>query len=181
MKRICTVFLAIIMMFTLVACGSGSGTVSGNNLATKYASFEVSSPSLKGANWIKDISNTDKGQNVSPELNWNPVEGATCYQIYMVDENMNNFIHWKAANVTETSLPMGWATKEYVGPYPPKGGEHVYSIYVIATKNEVERLKGSVNSQNDKFPSFLDAVDTDIDGNTGNIISVGYLAGNFKN
>ena len=179
MKRICTVFLAIIMMFTLVACGSGSGTVSGNNLATKYASFEVSSPSLKGANWIKDISNTDKGQNVSPELNWNPVEGAACYQIYMVDENMNNFIHWKAANVTETSLPMGWATKEYVGPYPPSG-THDYVIYVFALRDNPTRVNGALDISNSSLTFMFSSLDVNEAGETGNVISYGMLPGTYS-
>lgn len=182
MKKICSLILSLVMMLALCACGDLSSNVNtGNNIATMYDSFTITSPSLKNGKWVKDISYTDKGKNVSPELKWDSVEGATCYQIYMVDTSMQYFIHWKACNVTETTLPMGWATNDYVGPYPPKGGTHTYDIYVFATKNEVERLKGSVNGQNAKFPSFIEEIDIDKDGNTGNVISCGYLSGTFKN
>lgn len=181
MKRICTILLSLIMMLALCACGNDqNASNTGNNIA-KYDTFEISSKSLSKGKWDNDISNTDKGINVSPELHWDKVEGATCYQIYMVDTSMQYFIHWKACNVTETTLKEGWAQKDYVGPYPPKGGKHTYDIYVFATKNEVERLKGSVNGQNAKFPSFIEEIDIDKDGNTGNVISCGYLSGTFKN
>ena len=181
MRKFCTVLLTISMLLALVACGKSEEVSTGNNIATMYDSFEVTSESLKNGKWENDISNTNKGKNVSPELSWAPVEGAKCYAIYMVDTSMQYFIHWKAANFTETTLPKGWATSEYVGPYPPSGGKHTYDIYVFALKNDVERLKGGFNSQNEKFPSFIEAIDTDVDGNTGNVISCGYLSGTFKN
>ncbi|MCQ2749583.1 MAG: phosphatidylethanolamine-binding protein [Clostridia bacterium] len=179
MRRIFAAILAAIMMFTLAACSNE--TPSGNNIATMYDSFELTSESLVKGKWDNEISNTDKGKNVSPDLKWEPVEGAKCYVIYMVDSDMQYFMHWKADGVTETSLSKGWATKDYVGPYPPKGGKHTYDIYVFALKNDIPRLKGAFNSQNQKFPSFIEAIDTDVDGNTGNVISCGYLSGTFKN
>ena len=41
------------------------------------------------------------------------------------------------------------------------------------------RVKGSVNGISPKFPDFIKALDTDKDGNTGNIISVGKISGKF--
>lgn len=179
MKKLFAVLMTLICTLALVACGKEVST--GNNIATKYSSFEVSSNSLANGKWKNDISNTAKGNNVSPDLSWEPVEGAKCYAIYMVDEDMQYFLHWKAANFTETDLPKGWATKDYVGPYPPEGGKHTYDIYVFALKNDVERQKGGFNAMNEKFPAFIEALDTDIDGNTGNIIACGFLSGTFKN
>ena len=181
MRRIFKTTLTVIVMLALVACGKKEEVSNENNIATMYDSFELTSASLNHGKWDDEISNTDKGKNLSPELKWEPVAGAKCYAIYMVDIDMQYYIHWKAASVTETSLPAGWATKDYVGPYPPEGGKHTYDIYVFALKNDVERLKGGVDGANPKFPSFIEDLDTDIDGNTGNVISCGYLTGTFKN
>lgn len=180
MKRFFAVVLTVCMMLMLCAC-SKEEVSNGNNIANMYDSFEIASSSLSKGKWSDDISYTDKGENLSPDLSWEKVDGAKSYVIYMVDVDMQYFMHWKAEGVTETNLPKGWATKDYVGPYPPKGGNHAYDIYVFALKNDVERVKGGVNSANQKFPSFIEALDTDKDGNTGNVISCGYLSGTFKN
>ncbi len=92
---------------------------------------------------------------------------------------MQYFMHWKSDLITDTDLPEGWAESGYVGPYPPKGGEHTYDIFVLALKKPVERVKGGVDGTNVKFPSFIEALDTDPDGNTGNVVGCGYLSGNF--
>jgi phosphatidylethanolamine-binding protein (PEBP) family uncharacterized protein len=126
------------------------------------------------------ITNTLSGSNVSPQISWEPVEGATCYAIYMTDTTAGNFIHWKSANVTETTLPQGWATdSDYIGPYPPPGATHDYDIYVVALKNPVERAKGAFKSSNPNFEENVLALDTDVDGATGNMIAYGYLTGTY--
>lgn len=152
-----------------------------SNIATQYECFELYSSNLNEGKWDDIISDTDKGSNLSPQLSWTEVEGAELYVIYMVDVNVQYFMHWKADGVLETNLSQGWAEKDYVGPYPPAGGTHTYDIYVFALKKPIERLKGSVNGVNAKFPSFIEALDTDVSGNTGNIISCGYLTGTFTN
>lgn len=154
----------------------------GDELVSKYASFEVTSSSITDGVWNDVISNSDKGSNASPELTWEPVEGATVYAIYMVDINMHYFLHWNSNGITETSLPEGWAPEsDYVGPYPPEGGTHTYDVYVIALKNPIDRLKGGVNSLTVNMQDFIDSTDTDIDGNTGNIVAIGHLSGDFTN
>lgn len=151
-------------------------------LIAKYEHFAISSENLRDGKWDDVISNTEKGENKSPELTWEPVDGASLYMIYMVDTSMQDWIHWKSADITETSLPTGWAPEsDYVGPYPPAGGTHTYEIFVIAIKNPVERMKGGLNSQNMKFAEFIDALDTDKDGNTGNIVACGHIAATFTN
>lgn len=155
--------------------------VTEENLVEKYDSFELKSENIKDGVWDDVISDTSKGENKSPQLSWEPVEGAEVYAIYMVDVNMQHFIHWNSNGITETELPLGWASEsEYVGPWPPEGGEHVYDVYVIAMKKPVERMKGGVNSSTERMQKFIDDADTDAEGNTGNIIACGHLTATFK-
>lgn len=159
---------------TLVPDNSNDEFVSG------YPAFAVTSNSLTGNFWSDITSNTTRGKNASPDLSWEPVEGASCYAIYMVDLSTHYFLHWVQGDIKETSLPQGFAgSKYYIGMYPPAGDTHVYNVYVFALKNPVERVKGSVNAISPKFPDFIKALDTDKDGNTGNIISVGKVSAKF--
>ena len=97
----------------------------------------------------------------------------------MVDMNTNNFLHWKSAGITETTLPQGWASAvEYFGPNPQTGITHQYNIYVFALKAPVERAKGGLG-QAPKLQEFMDGLDTDAEGNSGNIIAVGRIIGNY--
>lgn len=144
-----------------------------------YETFEVTSEDLVDGVW-EDVISKDEGDNVSPELSWEAVDGAEVYVIYMVDPDAGFWIHWKSDGITETELPQGWAdSTEYVGPYPPSGTTHHYDIYVVALRAPVDHLSGSVNSGNPNFVAFLTGVDTDADGNSGNIIAYGRISGTF--
>ena len=146
-----------------------------------YESFEVTSTNLNDGVWDDIISNTDKGLNQSPQLEWDAVDGAGLYVIIMDDPDAGDWMHWKSDHVTETSLDEGWASSsDYVGPYPPKGSTHTYEIYVVALKAPVERVKGAFNGQNLKFEKNFKALDIDADGNSGNIIAVGRISGTFS-
>ena len=118
-------------------------------------------------------------------LKWETVDGAGEYIIYMVDMNTPDmivcgFIHWKSNGITVTELPQGWApSSDFVGPWPPAGVTHIYEIYVVALKEPVERLKGGVNANNPNFESFITGLDTDSEGNTGNILAYGKISGTF--
>ncbi len=149
------------------------------NFMSGYEEFEITSEDIEDGVWADVISNTLAGENVSPELSWNPVEGADQYVIYMVDTTAYYFIHWKSEGVTETHLDQGWGGSSYVGPYPPPGSTHTYDIYVIAIRNPLDRLRGTLNTSNENFPLFLAQIDTDSDGNTGNIIAYGRISGEF--
>ena len=123
-----------------------------NAFIDDYASFEVTSTSLNNGVWNDIISNTDKGENKSPQLEWSAVDGAGLYVIIMDDPVAGDFMHWISDNVTETSLVEGWADKsEYVGPYPPTGSTHTYEVFVVALKAPVERVKGALGPSNSKF------------------------------
>lgn len=144
-----------------------------------YDTFEVTSEDLIDGVW-SDVISKDCGDNVSPQLSWEAVEGAELYIIYMVDPDAGFWIHWKSDGITETELSQGWAESvNYEGPYPPSGSTHHYDIYVVALKAPVEHLSGSVDSANPNFVNFLTGVDTDAEGNTGNIVSYGRISGTF--
>ena len=143
-----------------------------------YETFEVTSTRLTDGVWDDIISNTDIGENRSPQLSWKPVEGANVYAVYMFDTNTNGYLHWRSGGITETTLPEGWASPlDYNGPHIGHGYTHNFDIYVIALKAPVERLKGTVNGQNKKLGEFIKELDTDAEGNTGNIISYGKISG----
>ena len=152
-----------------------------NAFIDDYDSFEVTSTSLNNGVWNDVISNTDKGSNKSPQLQWDAVDGAGLYVIIMDDPDSWHFMHWKSDNVTETSLDEGWApSSEYVGPYPPSGATRTYEVYVVALKAPVERIKGTFGASNPKFEENFKALDTDAEGNSGNIIAVGRISGTFS-
>jgi phosphatidylethanolamine-binding protein (PEBP) family uncharacterized protein len=145
-----------------------------------YSTFNVTSESLTDDIWNDITSNTNIGENKSPQLSWEPVEGAAVYAVYMFDTNTNGYLHWKSGGITETSLPEGWASPlDYNGPHIGHGYTYNFDIYVIALKAPVEKLKGTVNGQNKKLGEFIKELDTDKDGNTGNIISYGRISGLF--
>ena len=145
---------------------------------SKLSTFELSSEDLHDGVWDEDITNTLNGSNRSPQLSWEPVDGAGCYAIFMVDTTASNWIHWKSVTESETNLPAGWAPEsEYVGPYPPKGYTHDYEIFVMALKEQPERIKGSFDDSNPKLWEFAKEMDGE---NEDNIISYGHLTGTYK-
>lgn len=153
---------------------------SGVDYLEGFTKFELTSTDLVNGVWADAISNTNKGTNASPELKWEAVDGAAEYVIYMVDMNTNGFIHWKSIGITDTEIPSGWApSSDYIGPWPAPGDTHIYDVYVVALKEPVERLKGGLNGSNPKFEEFITGLDTDSEGNTGNILAYGKISGSF--
>ena len=196
-KTGCVILVAgMLMSFPLTGCAKSndaegssevySGGMNGEDAVTRiylegFDTFEVTSEDVVDGVWLDVISNTDIGENSSPELKWEPVEGATEYVIYMVDRNSNGFLHWKSGEITETDLPRGstQGLTEYYGPHVGHGYTHNYDIYVIALRAPVDRIKGAVNCMNAKLDEFILDLDTDIYGNTGNIIAYGVVSGTF--
>ncbi|MCR5502754.1 MAG: phosphatidylethanolamine-binding protein [Lachnospiraceae bacterium] len=139
--------------------------------------FELSSDDLHEGIWDTVITNTSYGQNASPQLSWEPVDGAECYAIYMIDTSARNWMHWKMENVAETELPRGSASNaEYVGPYPPSG-THDYEIYVYALKAPVSEIGGDFDKANPDY----DEIVRSLDKNGGNILACGHLKGTYTN
>ena len=199
-KRFTSLLLGVVMLLSASGCSSNqkeTEAVTGQTAATSenkaeavtepltdylagHATFELTSEDLTGGVWADVTSNTNKGENVSPQLSWAPVEGASTYVIIMVDTSVRSWVHWLSDNVTETELPRGWApASDYVGPYPPSGDTHVYEIYVVALRAPVEKVKCAFNATNPKFETAITGLDTDSEGNEGNIIAYGHIAGKF--
>ena len=138
----------------------GKLTFSGDSdapAADDPAQISLTSTDLHDGYWDVRISH-DKGEDISPHLSWDSVEGAACYAVYMIDPDGGNWVHMKAVT-TEAGLEAGdIPTKKtgtdgedmgrYIGPYPPNG-VHTYNVYVFALKDVVgykELLGGSVDS-----------------------------------
>ncbi len=150
------------------------------NLMSQFEEFELTSEDIEDGFWVDAISSSPAGEDVSPQLSWDPVDGADQYIIYMVDISANYLIHWKAEGVTETHLDRGWADSFYFGPYPRTGLTNTYDIYVIAIRNPIDRLRGSLRVPNANFPLFLAYLDIDAEGNTGNIIAYGHISAQYS-
>ncbi len=180
--------LILTLMLCMCSCGADkdSSSDSSSSIPTvtieglSCGNFELSSENLNDGVWDVEISNTKKGSNLSPQLSWEPVEGASCYYIYMVDTSAANWLHWRLENVTETSYELGAIddTRKYKGPCPPSGSQHTYEIYVFALKEQpASELELNHDHQNQKFFTKILALDTLADGSSGNIISFGHLSG----
>ena len=142
--------------------------------------FEVSSSCLNNGIWDTKITNTDSGDNISPDITWEPVDGATQYVVIMLD---GSWLHMDVFT-TETSLAEGAYTtgskgEQYVGPYPPKGNPHTYTVFVFALAGEPEDITLLFNSSGNTISNVFTDLDTDASGNTGNVIAYGRLDGNF--
>ena len=141
--------------------------------------FEVTSPNVTDGKWDVKITNTKYGENISPELSWEAVDGATNYVVVMLD---GSWLHMDVFT-TETHLEEGAFTKgergeQYVGPYPPSG-THTYSIFVFALKGEMSRADWMFDSGNNSTDKIFKGLDEDKDGNTGNVLAYGRLDGNY--
>lgn len=193
-RKAAALLLAVSMVAGVCACSSSKSeeTTAADVTETEaaeaegdllygYETFELTSDTLEDGVWPLVTADVYAGgENHSPQLSWEPVEGAALYVIYMVDPDANNWLHWKTNELTETELPEGWASAdEYVGPCPPSGTTHTYDIYVIALRAPLERLKGVLGHANTTMASLILETDTDADGNTGNIIAYGRVSGTF--
>ena len=138
----------------------------------------LTSEDLHDGVWDADITKTSKGSNRSPQLSWEPVAGASCYAVYMVDTTANYWLHWKSLNISETSLAAGAASgTEYVGPYPPSG-THEYEIRVYALKEAAEEDQSRFDSGNSKFEQIIAGLDQNSSG-AGNVLAYGTLSGTY--
>ncbi|MCR5275039.1 MAG: hypothetical protein K6E26_06720, partial [Clostridiales bacterium] len=51
----------------------------GDEYIGQYKAFVVTSESLHDGYWDDETSDTNGNPNLSPQLSWDPVEGASCY------------------------------------------------------------------------------------------------------
>ena len=142
--------------------------------------FEVTSANLNDCVWDPMISNTNYGENISPELTWSSVDGATNYVVIMID---GSWLHMDVFT-TETSLAEGTVGRgdrgdQFVGPYPPKGTTHTYSVFVFALKDEMGKLPIAFDNSGNSIIKIFESLDVDVNGNSGNVLAYGRLDGNF--
>ena len=149
--------------------------------------FSVESENLHNGVWDDEIANTDRGQNLSPQLSWEEVPGAEGYVVYMIDPDGFNWIHMKTSTIKGTSLSKGQIERPekgkndgpgYVGPYPPFG-THTYEVYVFALKHVKDGYAGTVDRAGDGIDQIESLVDVNENGDIGNIIAVGKLSGTY--
>ena len=176
--RLISAAATLLMLSGTAACGTAS---EGSQTAPDFGSLPaiaLTSEDLHDGVWDTDITKTEKGSNRSPQLSWQPVEGAACYAVYMVDTSAGYWLHWKSSNVTETELAAGAAPdSEYVGPYPPSG-THNYEIRVYALKEAVTESKSRFDSSNAGFEKMAEALDKTGSGE-GNVLAYGTLTGTY--
>lgn len=154
------------------------------------ASMTVTSEDLVNGRWSDAITDTDEGSNLSPQLSFDEVPGASCYVIYMVDESANYWVHWYAEVPSAASLETGDNPGLYKGPYPPAGsGEHTYAVYVFALEGEVD-----LSGREFTYPQFdepwfsadvlyniLTVRDSSMDPDLyGNVLAFGYITGTYS-
>lgn len=140
--------------------------------------FEVTSTNVTDGVWDTKITNTDNGENLSPELSWGPVEGATCYQVLMIDAGwLHMDVCTEDCALTEGQID-GSDNNKYVGPYPPDG-THTYDVYVVAMKAMPGASKTRFDAGGNDLNIILSHLNTDVDGNTGNVISCGVISGTY--
>ena len=160
------------------------------------ATLNVTSDNLNNGKWDSLITNTAGGDNLSPQITFDEVPGASYYVIYMVDESANNWVHWYASGVTDTSLETGAnrshegdAGFRYIGPYPPAGsGVHTYTVYVYALSGDPGiTFEGGIGFDKPSLSGDLFYYDslnvTDSSENPyryGNVIAYGYLSGTYS-
>lgn len=143
--------------------------------------IKVTSESLKEDGYWSSTINAPKanpaGDNSSPQLAFDAVEGASCYAIYMIDTSAGNWLHWKAEGVLMNTLAEGQVldNSQYIGPYPPSG-VHTYEVWVYALKEAPDKYPGNFDSSNlslDDMEATLDKVG----GINGNILGKGCVSG----
>ena len=142
-------------------------------------SLSVTSKDVKDGVWDDMITNTNYGENLSPELTWDPVEGATNYVVVMIDGAwLHMDVFTSETHLDAGAIKRGSRGDQYVGPYPPSD-THTYSVFVFALKDESGKVKLSFDAGGNSIDQIYTSLNVDKNGNSGNVIAVGRLDGNY--
>jgi Raf kinase inhibitor-like YbhB/YbcL family protein len=155
----------------------------------------VGSDDLADGVWSDDTGSNSRGQNISPELHWDGVEGAVTYNIYMIDESAWGWLHWQAEGISDDHLDRGVCSEaggvigtnaggediyaRYLGPYPPDG-VHTYNVYVVALQDAPAELRVKFNRSGNDIKTIIEGLDVTADGNNGNVLGYGMIEGTFS-
>lgn len=176
-QKLFRLILVILMMISYTAC---SVTEQPLNTIQPGEEIQIKSASLTEDGKWRSVITVSKGDNLSPQLSWTPVESAACYAIYMVDISANNWCHWIAKDVKVTNLALGeqLENSQYIGPYPPSG-VHVYEVMIFALKASPDEYLGKFDGTNASLDAIIEALDS-ANGNGGNILAKGTISGTYK-
>lgn len=142
--------------------------------------INVSSSSLANGIWDPKISNTEVGQNISPDLTWDAVDGATQYVVIMIDDAwLHMDVFTTETSLAEGAIGRGTRGEQYVGPYPPSGTTHTYTVFVFALKDEMGKVPLAFDGGGNSISKIFEGLDVDANGNSGNVLAYGRLDGNF--
>lgn len=183
-KRLISLLMALLLIPAMAFGAETSPEAPAPLTSPLFEDSDIPAFTLTSENWTDGawdpIIGKHSGDNLSPQLSWEPVPEASCYVIYMVDTKALDFLHWMSNNVTETTLPLGWAGIDaYVGPYPPAYEIHPYDVYVLALRRPVEDLKSTFGVSNVFFTKNVFYLDAPAEGITGNLLGYGYLSGTY--
>lgn len=175
------VALALALMNTACSNGEVSQDASvAETVSEEKIEITVSSESIDENGMLakRNAAFGAAGENLSPQLSWNEVEGAGVYAVYMFDKSADNWLHLMATDLNETKYDEGAFEREnYIGPYPPSG-VHEYEIIVYALKSSADSYSGWLDSTED-VEAIEKALDT-AGGVGGNIITKGSIVGKYS-
>ncbi|MBO4580246.1 MAG: hypothetical protein J5715_08845 [Clostridiales bacterium] len=141
--------------------------------------FKATSSNVKDGVWDDKITNTKHGENISPELSWEAVEGASQYVVIMIDAQwLHMDVFTTETSIAEGAIGRGEKGAQYVGPYPPSG-THTYSVFIFALKDDFEKANLYFDSGLNSLEKIFKGLDSDKNGNTGNVIAYARLDGNY--
>lgn len=155
MNRMRSLATAVACATVLAACASGDGRTmkpprpdQGESVApatTLPPVFAVTGGWAEGA--AIDVRHTCDGLNVSPAVSWwSAPEGTAAFAVVLQDNDAPEYLHWVVTDIDpavsaldEAALPDGAVAAEnsagrdgYVGPCPPTGQSHTYTLTVYA-------------------------------------------------
>ena len=140
--------------------------------------FNVTTTSIADGEWKTEIGLKEK--NLSPELTWDAVDGATKYAVIMIDDTTaSNWLHWYTI-VDSTHLDEGAFTdtsEGYAGPYPPE--THEYDVYIVALAEDPGDVYFQVDATGGDISERMTSLNTKPDGTTGNVLAYGLVEYNF--
>lgn len=182
MKKMMIAVFALVLLLPLVACQSKAFA----DADLDVPAMKITSTSIDGDGNLLTVCaankslNEPKGENQSPAVSWDAVEGAACYVVVMFDETAN-WLHWVSEPFSGVELDQGafMSTDTYVGPYPPKSsGRHQYRIEVFALKIAPDAVIGKLDAAN-VYADIVGNLDKS-GGAEGNILARGYVLAAYE-
>ena len=181
MKKLLTIgIIAVMLIAVLTGCSDGKFT----EATLDVPSITVTSTSVTDEGKLLTVTaaaerNDPQGENQSPAVSWEAVEGANYYAVMLFDVDAN-WLHLFATDITDTELPQGAYTDTgiYVGPYPPKSaGTHTYRLAVFAIKEQPNDTIGKLNSK-ESYAGLVNHLNQ-VGNNSDNILAYGYMEGTY--